>query len=1122
MHKRNTFKILQRLSIIIFTLLININSVFADDDSLKLVSREYKPSVGLGVGYFTYFGEIHHRSTANTFTGQMGYSIEFARGVSPHFDISLRVTKGVLSGNERTLTRNLNFKTDLFIGEVKMVYNFYPWISHYSKVHPFIGLGFESFEFNPKADLLDANGLTYHYWSDGSIRSIAQDAPNSNDAIVLRRDYIYETDLREANLDGLGKYPLVGFGFPISAGLNFEVSDRVRFKLNSTYHLTLTDNIDNISEAGIGVRKGNSENDNFFYTSASLHYDFLVPPKQIDDSEFEFPDFYALDEEDYDGDGVPAYMDSCAMTPLGVEVTMGGCPIDSDLDGVPDYKDHEIYSEEDAYVDRHGVELTDADFEHWYLEYMDSLEIPLEIVSRISGKPKTQGIYRVRIDRISGRIPEDQVDLYLAEEDLIASKVDYSTTDYITKQYAELDSAIQRRDELINKGLSNSEIIVQYKGQFITLDEYQKLMNQEETRDSLDQQQVINDLEGKIVTVLGTTEADASSTEKAQFYPNDSTITFPGEQNSTVYVNGQHQNEEEAKKNLSNVLQNFPDAEIKVVRNGKLEDLHETQVNQSNPTINDTDTPNTENTSDNINDHNDEFAIEINNVQNEDVEDLKNDHDLSNPIKNDNSVVSNFTNSPEKLAEKVEELREKGLDVDIVKINDGETEKIENNDGQAITVEDINIENNQPDNTNTPDNNDSKDAEDKEEDKFTVKIAEVEDNVSPEVTEKILSLPDVESVTTENPEKTTYFNGEFDNIEEAKEHAEELVNMGFEEAEVAKKDGDQITSLPEEDVYTPEEIAEREKNKNNIKSIEESEIKTGETVFRVQLGAYRKSVSTDIFKGVEVIAFPSEEGITKYLTGSFETYKDANIHKDKMKEQGFSDAWIVAYKDGKRVGVSQLISPEDYSQFKDTTTTESFVPVENNSVSDNNTPANGDSNYYTVQIGAFQGTPEKSYYENINGARVENDQGIHKVLVGQYKTYEEAIARQQELVDDGYPTSFIVKFKETERVQLDSGETNTQVQYNKNMVEIRVQIASFNEEIPANLRSKYDQLREVKYFEEDGKYKVTAGNFNDFESAVKYKQLLEELGYTDSFLIAYYNGEKITLPKAIRILEQQD
>jgi OOP family OmpA-OmpF porin len=57
----------------------------------------------------------------------------------------------------------------------------------------------------------------------------------------------------------------------------------------------------------------------------------------------EVPAGVAVDAEgcplDSDADGVPDYRDQCPGTPAGVAVDAKGCPLDSDGDGVPDYRD---------------------------------------------------------------------------------------------------------------------------------------------------------------------------------------------------------------------------------------------------------------------------------------------------------------------------------------------------------------------------------------------------------------------------------------------------------------------------------------------------------------------------------------------------------------------------------------------------------------------------------------------------------------------------------------------------------------------------------------------------------------------------------------------------------------
>jgi OOP family OmpA-OmpF porin len=63
---------------------------------------------------------------------------------------------------------------------------------------------------------------------------------------------------------------------------------------------------------------------------------------------------------DSDGDGVPDYLDKCPGTPAGVKVDKDGCPIDSDGDGVPDYLDKCPGSTKGMAVDINGCPIAAA------------------------------------------------------------------------------------------------------------------------------------------------------------------------------------------------------------------------------------------------------------------------------------------------------------------------------------------------------------------------------------------------------------------------------------------------------------------------------------------------------------------------------------------------------------------------------------------------------------------------------------------------------------------------------------------------------------------------------------------------------------------------------------------
>lgn len=48
----------------------------------------------------------------------------------------------------------------------------------------------------------------------------------------------------------------------------------------------------------------------------------------------------------------------------------------------------------------------------------------------------------------------------------------------------------------------------------------------------------------------------------------------------------------------------------------------------------------------------------------------------------------------------------------------------------------------------------------------------------------------------------------------------------------------------------------------------------------------------------------SQNGIYRYSVGSFNTYSEALAHSRKMKNKGISDAFVVVYKDGKRISLT--------------------------------------------------------------------------------------------------------------------------------------------------------------------------------------------------------------------------
>ena len=61
--------------------------------------------------------------------------------------------------------------------------------------------------------------------------------------------------------------------------------------------------------------------------------------------------------QDFDGDGVPNFMDECPDTPIGIPVDKNGCSTDSDGDGIIDSKDKCPKTPIGKKVDENGCEI---------------------------------------------------------------------------------------------------------------------------------------------------------------------------------------------------------------------------------------------------------------------------------------------------------------------------------------------------------------------------------------------------------------------------------------------------------------------------------------------------------------------------------------------------------------------------------------------------------------------------------------------------------------------------------------------------------------------------------------------------------------------------------------------
>ena len=359
-----------------------------DDDYLSVLLAEeeestsaaFKPVIGFGVGNFSFYGDVvdYFRTPIN---GLTSYRFLISRNVSKYFDIEFHGTLGRVGGSlycaenetkidfsqlvvdgkispDRIVFMNdaqradmlnvANFRSQIFAGGVSVAYNFNHILERKRPIHPYVSLGVEFFQFSSKGDFLNAENKAYVYWPDGTIRDDRGE--------IIVRDYEYETDLRKLDLYGYGDYAKTSVAFPVDAGFNVTITDRVTCRFGCAAHFPLTDYIDNV-KGGKGWK-----NDIVLNTYVSLSIDLFSTDEELAAVEnFRNLKFTITDHLDEDGDGVDDFNDECPGTPKEVKVNQFGCPLDGDKDGVPDYLDKEPNTPmgKNVIVSASGIKMTD-------------------------------------------------------------------------------------------------------------------------------------------------------------------------------------------------------------------------------------------------------------------------------------------------------------------------------------------------------------------------------------------------------------------------------------------------------------------------------------------------------------------------------------------------------------------------------------------------------------------------------------------------------------------------------------------------------------------------------------------------------------------------------------------
>jgi hypothetical protein len=309
-----------------------------------------------GVSGLKFNGDVGKERNTNYFAdARLGYNFGVDYRVGKVLGFGLNGMYGTLQGTDNSVNSHKNFQSKIMGGEFNVMAFFDRLKDTHKVAAPFISVGVGYMMFDAYGDLVGANNKNYNYWKDGSIRDLPESTVNEPLANVIKRDYVYETQLK----DSIANYSRSALYIPINLGMKFQMGLRTSVRFAVNYNIALTDYIDNYKSGG---------NDSWIAGNISLNYNFTKKPKD----EYANIDFSAIDNSDYDNDGVVDTQDECLGTPKGAKVNKRGCPTDTDGDGIEDYMDAEANTKPGAKVDGFGVTINEEDYAKRQMEW-DSL-----------------------------------------------------------------------------------------------------------------------------------------------------------------------------------------------------------------------------------------------------------------------------------------------------------------------------------------------------------------------------------------------------------------------------------------------------------------------------------------------------------------------------------------------------------------------------------------------------------------------------------------------------------------------------------------------------------------------------------------------------------------------------
>lgn len=204
-------------------------------------------------------------------------------------------------------------------------------------------------------------------------------------------------------------------------------------------------------------------------------------------------------------------------------------------------------------------------------------------------------------------------------------------------------------------------------------------------------------------------------------------------------------------------------------------------------------------------------------------------------------------------------------------------------------------------------------------------------------------------------------------------------------------------------------------------------------IFRVQIGAFKTKIANNSFRGLTPVnGETTTNGYIRYTAGNFNKIENASAVKGDLNNNGYPDAFVVAFFNGKRITVAEALE----IMKNEGKTVNLNAPLtagisENVNPNNTNTPTKAVNDIvvvtkelektknllFTVQIGVYSRQISKARLSNLTPIYSELlPNGLYRYTAGIYTNAEKLISDKNRVIDLGIKDAFVSAYLDGKRL----------------------------------------------------------------------------------------------------------